>query len=231
MLKKEESVKFIGKAVLFAALCLVIAGISYIFVPYDQKLILFSDKYFVSFKAFPYTYFMFWFFMFLQAMIMIGIVSLFNNLDDSLNTPFFYWSSKLTTFGYLLMGLTYISRLYYMPKVTSEYLSSSDNVREVIIANGTMEFDKFLMSFGFASIWFLTVAILSIKNNLFNLPIKILNFVCSFGYCIGLVGYFVQARILTTSSSILVIFFPIWAISISRYSKKELTIKSKMEAA
>ena len=108
-----------------------------------------------------------------------------------------------------------------MPKVTNEYLSGSDTVKEVVIANGTMEFDKFLMSFGFSSIWFFTLAIYSVKYKLFNKSVRILNFVCSFGYFIGLLGYFIQTRILTTASSILVLVFPIWAYGIYRYSKKE----------
>lgn len=219
-LETKKTVKFVGKLVIFAAIFLVVAGISYINVPYEQKLILFSDKYFNSFNQNPYPYFGFWFFMFLQAMCMIGIVSLFRYLEDKLNTPFFYWISKLAIFGYLLMGLTYISRLYYMPEICAEYLAGSDTVKEVVIANGTMEFDKFLMSFGFASLWFLVLGILSVKYHLFNLEIRILNFVCAFGYCVGLVGYFVQERILTTSSSVLVIFFPVWAYSLYRFCKK-----------
>ncbi|SFU54154.1 hypothetical protein SAMN05216540_103237 [Butyrivibrio sp. M55] len=219
-LDRRETVLFVGRMVLLATLFLVIAGVGYIFVPYDQKLILFSDKYFKSFKELPYFYYIFWTFMFLQASVMIGVVSMFHCVHEELNTPLFVWISRLSTLGYLLMGLTYVSRLYYMPKVTREYLGGSDIVKEVVIAGGTMEFDKFLMSFGFASLWFFTLAIYSVRCKLFNVAIRVINFVCAFGYFIGLLGYFVQTRILTTGSSILVIIFPVWAIEMYKYCKK-----------
>lgn len=227
VLEKNEAIKFIGKLAIFAAIFLIIAGVAYVLVPYEQKLILFSESYFESFHKLPYPYFFFWFFMFLQAMVMIGIVSMFSNLDTKFNAPFFYWISKLAMLGYLLMGLTYISRLYYMPKVTREYFEGSDVVKEVIIADGTMEFDKFLMSFGFAALWFFVLGVYSVKYKLFNRVLRILNFVCSFGYGIALVGYFVQERVLTTSSSVLTCFFPIWSYSLYSYTKNIMKSQKK----
>ena len=118
------------------------------------------------------------------------------------------------------MGLTYISRLYYMPNVTNAFLSSSEGTRETIVALGTMEFDKFIMSYGFACIWFLTVAILTVKYKLFNKVFAVLSFITSAGYAIALIGYFVRTRVLTTCSSCLVIIFPIWAWMLYKYTKE-----------
>lgn len=209
-----------GRFAILSCIFLVLAGISYIFVPYEQKLIIFSKSYFESFKSSPMAYYGFWSGMFIQAMLMIGLMLNFRKINKKFQSPLFVWISTLGIIGYSLMGLTYISRLYYMPNVTNAYLNSSAGTQETIVALGTMEFDKFIMSYGFASLWFLTVAILSIKNKLFNKIFVVLTLITSAGYAIALIGYFVRTRVLTTCSSCLVIIFPIWAVMLYKFIKQ-----------
>lgn len=196
------------------------AGGAYVLVPYDQKLILFSESYFVSFSQNPYPYYCFWGCMSLMALFMIGLVINFKYIEKKLDTPLFNWMSTLAVIGYALMALTYVSRLYYMPETTKIFFESSSIVREVIIALGTMEFDKFIMSYGISAAWFLSVGILSVRNKAFNKTIRLLSFIISFGYLNGLFGYFIQTRIMTTFTSILVIIFPVWSILIISYLRK-----------
>lgn len=217
-IRKEQLA--VGKFSLLSALFLVLAGISYVNVPYEQKLIIFSKSYFESFNQNLVPYFGFWISMFIQAMFMIGVLLFFKKINHKLEeSPVFTWISTLAIIGYMLMGLTYISRLYYMPNVTNAYLNSSAGTQETIVALGTMEFDKFIMSYGFSSLWFITLAIYSIRYKLFNKAITTLSVIVSLGYVVALLGYFIRTRILTTGSSCLVILFPIWAFLIYKHIK------------
>jgi hypothetical protein len=212
--------KSTGKFALLSTLFLLIAGIAYINVPYAQKLIIFSEKYFNSFHKQPLPYFLFWSDMFVYAMLMIGVISCFKFIDNRLNNSFFSWVSILATIGYTLMGLTYISRLYYMPNVTNAFLNGTLATRDTIVALGTMEFDKFIMSYGFAAFWFYTVGISSIKYKLFNKLMILMCFVIGSGYVLALTGYLIRERVLTTLSSCMVICFPIWTITVFMSLKK-----------
>jgi hypothetical protein len=216
--------KFTGILALLASIFLLIAGIAYLNVPYVQKLIIFSEKYFNSFHEQPMPYFLFWSDMFIYAMLMIGVVYCFQFIDKRLNNGIFSLISILAIIGYMLMGLTYISRLYYMPNVTKAFLEGTVATRDTIVALGTMEFDKFIMSYGFAGIWFFTVAIFSIRYKLLNKLIILLSFVIGFGYILALSGYLIRERILTTTSSCMVICLPIWAIMVFMTLKKSILL-------
>ena len=82
--KNLETRKFklaAGRFAVLSCIFLVLAGISYIFVPYEQKLIIFSESYFKSFNDAPFAYYGFWSGMFIQAMLMIGLLINFKKIN------------------------------------------------------------------------------------------------------------------------------------------------------
>lgn len=227
ILKTTPKGKSAGTFAVLSTIFLLVAGIAYLNVPYEQKLIIFSESYFSSFLYQPQPYFFFWTDMFAHAMLMIGVISCFKHIDTRLNNTFFSWVSTLAIIGYTLMGLTYISRLYYMPNIANAFLNGTSATKDTIVALGTMEFDKFIMSYSFAALWFFTVGIASIKYKLFNKLLIIMSFINGAGYIVGLVGYLIRERALTTASSCLVVCFPVWAVSLLFSFKKASTADSE----
>lgn len=209
-MNKSES-KWVGIFALLSTVFLLVAGVAYLNVPYEQKLIIFSQRYFDSFSQTPWPYYIFWSGMILHAMFMIGVISCFRKISHALHHDVFKFVSILAIIGYSIMMLTYASRLHYMPRITHAFMAGDETTKTVIIALGTMEFDKFILAFLLSSVWFFTLSVLSYTHKIMHKAIIWVQVLIGSGYLCGLIGYLAQIRTLISILMILFLLFPVWS--------------------
>lgn len=209
--RKEKSDAAFIFAVL-SAVFLLIAGAGYMFVPEIQKLIIFQSAFFESFRSTPAPYFVFWGGMFVHAVFMIGVINSMRSVNRAFTDAYFSWVSILGIVGYSVMALTYISRMDYIPRMTNAFLEGSAATQETIVSMETMEFDSFVMSYGFAALWFVSFGLYAIRHRIAHAGIAFVSFVIGLGYLLGLIGYLVGNAVLTTMTAAVVFIFPLWTL-------------------
>jgi hypothetical protein len=205
--------------ILVAALAIIIAVTCYQLAPIEQRFLIYRKVFFESFLKTPWFFEGFWIFMAIHAVAMMGVlISFFNTREKG---TFWQWHLGVGIIGYTLMCLTYVSRIYQVPKMAQAYVTGSDEIQKVIETYGILEFDFFNIAYGFPSLWFAVFGLVVLKQH----RILGISAMCiSLGYIVSIIGYL--ARIsswLTASSSAAFIFFIIFAVTGWRFFTQKTT--------
>ena len=195
--------------IVVAVLAIIIAVTCYQLAPIEQRFLIYRNVFFESFLKTPWFFEGFWIFMAIHAVAMMGVlISFFNTRERS---TFWQWHLGVGIIGYTLMCLTYVSRIYQVPKMGRAYVTASDEIRKVIETYGILEFDFFNIAYGFPALWFAVFGIIVLKQH----RILGISAICiSLGYIVSVIGYL--ARIsswLTASSSAAFVFFLLFAVT------------------
>lgn len=197
---------------LISTLFLGLIAISCILIFDEQESIVLSNSYYSDFNQYPLPYFGFW-----TAIFMIAVLFFFRNINSRFKGKLFVWISNFGIVIYILMGLTYICKLCYLPSIMDPQVINSIIVQDLILTLGTMEIERFIIAYGFSALWFIILVAYGIRYKLFNKSIIALSIITSLGYISALLGYFTRMRILTMCSYSLVLEFELWIFFIYRY--------------
>ncbi len=217
--KQIAQFKIIVRSYLVIALLTIVAACTcYQLAPITQRFLVFRKAFFDSFAHAPWFFEGFWFFMSLHAIAMLGVLLCFFNTRREKH-PFWQWHLSVGMIGYTFMCLTYVSRLYFVPKMTLAYLQGGPTVRSIIETYGIAEFDFFNIAFGFPAIWFIVFGLCAAKN--YRL-LAVSSWLIGIGYVFSIYGYLTRVSIvLGVSSAAAIVFFIIWVCASFKFFEEE----------
>ena len=144
---------------------------------------------------------------------MIGVVSAFASLVRKKNTGPVIWVSALAIIGYGIGLYQSILDITVIPNLVHAYLNKGDYIKEVIAIFGFSNPALYVLSMGLPGVWFITVSLIAINNQMIPRGLILLGILWGIGGVVTAVAHTIVILPLIYLVAVGAMFFaPLWSI-------------------